>query len=114
MADVLKLTMSQLSFATPQFLDDKGSVVDNKTLTLVFDAADSSIAAWEKRDPTTLQPDPNGQDCIVAQRPLGTTQVHCTATNPDGTQVIVAGDVETVAKDAVSGVMNFGPAVEKP
>lgn len=112
MADVLKITSSQLAIASPVFTDDKGNVVDNKTLSLAFDSADSAVAAWEKRD-AQGNPAPDGLDAIVAKG-LGTAQVHCTATNPDGTTAIITGDVEVVAKDAIAGSMNFGPAMEQP
>ena len=114
MADFLILPPPQLALANPAFMDDSDppKPVDLTNLTLTFDSADSSIVAWEKRN-TSGAADPAGMDAVVAQGPLGKTQVHCTAMNPDGTTVTLTADVEVRAKDAVSGNFNFGPVMEK-
>jgi hypothetical protein len=109
--DVLKLSKTQLAFPNPEFKDKDGAVVDLTTLSPVFASADSAVVMWEKRDPAGKS-DPAGKDAVVAQG-LGKTQVSCVATNPDGTQVTITGDVEVVAEDAISGSMNWGPVVEK-
>jgi hypothetical protein len=106
------MTMEQLTFPNPSFADDHGNPVPLSSLTLAFDSADPTIVAFEKRADNGAA-DPNGQDAAVAQGPLGTTQVHCTATNADGTTVVLTGDIQIVAADAVTGTMNFGAAVNK-
>jgi hypothetical protein len=111
---VFKMTHDQMTFATFAFTDAAGNTVPLDQLTLVLDTSDDTIVQWEKRDPTTGAPDPNGQDAVVAQGPTGAVQVHVTATNADGTQVVLVGDLEILAADAIAGTITFGPAVNKP
>lgn len=108
------LTNEQMTFATFAFVDDHGQAVPASALTMALNSADPSMVAWEKRDPATGAVDPNGQDCVVAQGPLGTVQVSVVATNADGTSVTLTGDLEVIAADAVGGTITFGPAVAKP
>jgi len=107
------MTMEQMAFPAPSFADDHENLVPLTSLTLAFDSADPTIVAWEKRA-ADGSVDPAGMDAAVAQGPLGAVQVHCTATNQDGTTVVLTADLEIIAADAVTGTMNFGAAVNKP
>jgi hypothetical protein len=81
------------------YLDAKGNEVDVATGSVKWETSNETIATVAPRA---------GDDQTATITPgidLGTAQITCTATNPDGSQVIATMDVNVVAGNAVTGVI---------
>jgi len=97
------LASDQKVTATVAWLDAKGNP-----------AKVDGIPVWAESGGgvVTLAPAADGMSCEIAADQIGTAQVSCTgdADLGEGTRsVVVTGDVQVVAGEAVSGSMTFGP-----
>jgi hypothetical protein len=103
---MLNLTDSQQCDVTVAFKDKKGN--DAAVTGITFAVSDAALLSvvQDATDPTKA--------VVASVGPLGTGQVSCTATNPDGTSVVGTLDVTVVAGDAVSEIFSTGTPVEQP
>jgi hypothetical protein len=101
----LILTDTQHASLKANFVDAKGQPVTG--VPIVWDASDATLVT-----PTQDSADPTVCDAAATGTGLGTSQVHATATNPDGTTAVLVIDVVVMPGDAVSGNIAAGPASE--